>query len=147
MQSVLNIIEPLVYQYIVGTQTARLRRIGPSIMLGVLFTAGCLFITFGFFMWISATYGAPLAAMITGLFLILISALVLGYMNYKARRELVLLERRHQELMVTAQELTAQSGEVARELEEFVYTSPKQTMLFASIAGFLLSDFIKPRAR
>ena len=143
MQSVMSIIEQVTYQYMVGAQAARAKRIGPMVLLGLLFTAGCFFITFGFFFWLAETYATPMAAVITGLFLILISALVLAFMNYRANRERIILERRHQELMLTAQSLSAQSGEIAEELKDFTYANPKQTLAFAGLAGFLLSDFIK----
>lgn len=143
MQPILNILEQLTYQMIVGTQTAKASRLGPLAVLGVLFVAGCLFISFGAFFALTDAFGAPLAAVITGAALIFIVALILWYMDIKTRREILVAEAQHRELIAATQNLALDAELIKREVEEFTYESPKQSLLFSALAGFLITDLIK----
>ncbi len=143
MQPVLNILEQLTYQLVVGTQTAKAYRFGPLAVLGVLFTAGCLFLAFGVFWGLSEEFGAPMAAIVTGGAMILIAALILWYMDIRARQAVLKAEAQHRELVATTQNLALDAEMLTREIEEYTYQSPKQSMLLSALAGFLITDIIR----
>lgn len=143
MQPVLNILEQLTYQAIVGTQTAKAYRLGPIAVLGTLFVAGCLFLAFGVFFALTAEFGTPMAAVITGAALIFITALVLWYMDIRARREILIAEAQHREMIAATQNMALDAELIKREVEEYTYNSPIQSMIFSAIAGYLVTDLFR----
>ena len=143
MQPVLKLVENLTYQYMVGAGTAKAYNLGPMIILGVIFTAGCLFLGFALFSWLTTVTTIAIAALFTGLAMMLTAALFIWYKDLKVRQEIAVLERQHRELLLTTQSLMQDSSMITREIEDFTQTSPKESLLLASLAGFFISDIMR----
>lgn len=140
MKAMLEIAEHVARQYVIGTQTGRMSKIGATIAVGVVFLTGCVFIAISAYFWLLTFYVSHIAALLTGLLLVGLSALVLVGLKLRARAELKKIEQRQTELKLLAEEALMECYcKYSDDATDYIKSNPKQSLLFAALAGFAAS--------
>lgn len=139
MKPILDIAEHVARHYVIGTQAGRISRISASAIAGVILLAGCFFVIFAGYFWLTTIYFSHIAALLTGLVLILFSVLLLAGLKMHARAERKKQLQKQQELILLAEEALSECCKYSEDATDYIEKNPKQSLLFATLAGFVAS--------
>jgi hypothetical protein len=139
MKPILDIAEHVARQYVIGTQTSRISRISTSAIAGVIMLIGCFFVIFAGYFWLTTMYFSHIAALVTGLVLIRFSVLLLAGLKLRARAERKRQLQKQQEMIILAEEALGECCKYSDEATDYIKQNPKQSLLFATLAGFIAS--------